>query len=167
MSAKSPTSIAQQLKANLGDKVTKVFEDDRGVVVQLNIKALPKALDLLSKSFDILADITAVDWSEYTIAPDQDPPQGRFSLYYNLYSTTDRIRIFLEAFISEGQDAPSATSHFASADWAEREVFDMFGIRFSGHPDLRRILMPEDFEYHPLRKDFPRRGIDPQDFPQE
>ena len=74
---------------------------------------------------------------------------------------------FVEAWLEDGQEAPSATPFYASANWAERTVYDMFGIRFSGHPDLRRIYLPDDFGYSPLRKEFPRRGVDPQDFPQE
>jgi NADH-quinone oxidoreductase subunit C len=115
----------------------------------------------------MLVDATAVDWSTWAEETDLEPPRARFSLYYNLFSLTGRARIFIETCLDDGESAPSATSVYASADWAEREIFDMFGIKFAGHPDLRRILMPEDYVGFPLRKEFPTLGPDPQDFPQE
>jgi len=164
------TPVIERLKSVLASKVSKVYEDGRGVVVRVELDAVPAALEALrsdaSTPFDMLTDLTAVDWSRWAEETGTQP-QARFSLYYNLYSISAATRIFLEAWLEDGQEAPSATSFYASANWAERTVFDMFGIRFSGHPDLRRIYLPEDFEYSPLRKEFPRRGVDPQDFPQE
>ena len=164
------TPVIERLKSALGAKIQDVYEDGRGVVVRIDLECLPQALEALrsdaSTPFDMLTDVTAVDWSRWSEETGM-LPQARFSLYYNLYSISTATRIFLEAWLEDGQEAPSATPFYASADWAERTVFDMFGIRFSGHPDLRRIYMPEDFEYSPLRKEFPRRGVDPQDYPQE
>ena len=114
-----------------------------------------------------VADETAVDWSNWQQETGLSQPEKRFSIYYNLYSLKERTRIFVETSLGEKQVAPSATPVYASANWAEREIFDMFGIRFSGHPDLRRILLADDFEGHPLLKEFPTQGRDPQDFPQE
>lgn len=166
------TSLVERLKSVLGAKISEVYEDGRGVVVRVEVGAVPDVLRALrsdaSTPFDLLADVTAVDWSRWSgQAGTTKPPPARFSLYYNLYSISAATRLFVEAALEDGQEAPSATPFYASADWAERTVYDMFGIGFSGHPDLRRIYMPDDFEYFPLRKEFPRRGADPQDFPQE
>ena len=160
----------ERLKNTLGGKIQEVYEDGRGLVVRVGLDSVPAVLEALrsdaSSPFDMLTDITAVDWSRWTEETGMQP-QARFSLYYNLYSVSAAVRLFVESWLEDGQEAPSATPLYASANWAERIVFDMFGIRFSGHPDLRRIYLPDDFEYSPLRKEFPRRGVDPQDFPQE
>ncbi len=96
-------------------------------------------------NFDYLVDLTALDYL---------PETPRFCLVYHLYSYPEGPLIRVKARISEGEYAPSVTSIWATADWLEREVFDMFGIEFSGHPDLRRILLPEDWHGFPLRKDY-------------
>ena len=163
--------MVERLKSVLGTKIQDVYEDGRGVVVRIELSAVPDALEALhsdaSTPFHLLVDITAVDWSRWSEETGMKPPPARFSLYYNLYSISAATRLFVEAWLDDGQEAPSATPFYASANWAERTVYDMFGIRFSGHPDLKRIYLPDDFEYSPLRKEFPRRGVDPQDFPQE
>jgi NADH-quinone oxidoreductase subunit C len=82
----------------------------------------------------------------------------RFSLLYQLYAFPGFVRIRLVLDVDENEPVPSAVPVFQSANWAEREIYDMFGIRFAGHPDLRRIYMPEEYEGHPLRKDFPLEG---------
>jgi len=97
-------------------------------------------------SYNFLSDLCGVDW------PEREP---RFDVVYNLYSIEKNHRVRLKVQVDEGESVPSVTSVWSGANWFEREVFDMFGIRFDGHPDLRRILMPEDWEGHPLRKDFP------------
>ena len=96
--------------------------------------------------FNFLSDLCGVDW------PERKP---RFDLVYNLYSISKNHRVRLKVRVEDGESVPSVTSVWSTANWHEREVFDMFGIRFEGHPDLRRILMSEDWEGHPLRKDFP------------
>ncbi|HOK45729.1 MAG TPA: NADH-quinone oxidoreductase subunit C [Bryobacteraceae bacterium] len=98
----------------------------------------------LEADFDYLVDVTAVDY------PKQ--PE-RFELVYILYSFARNERIRVKTRIPEGYKPQSATSVHLTANWLEREVFDMFGIEFAGHPDLRRILMPEEWEGYPLRKD--------------
>lgn len=96
--------------------------------------------------FDYLVDITAVD----------HPARAeRFELVYILYSYASNQRLRLHANIAEGVEQPTATGVFVGANWIEREVFDMFGIRFRGHPDLKRILLPDGWEGFPLRKDYP------------
>jgi NADH-quinone oxidoreductase subunit C len=98
--------------------------------------------------YGFLADITATD-------EEIDP---RFEIVYNLFSHTAKNRIRVKVRVSEGQEVPTAIPVWKGADWAEREVFDMFGVKFKGHPDLRRILMDVRWEGHPLRKDYPLRG---------
>jgi len=97
-------------------------------------------------AFDFLLDVTAVH------RPDDDEP---FHLVYHLYSSVRNDRLRLKTRTAEGAPVPSLTGLWRSADWNERETFDMFGIEFEGHPDLRRILMPDDYTDFPLRKEFP------------
>ena len=97
-------------------------------------------------NFDYLVDITAVDWPKR--------PQ-RFDLIYILYSFARNERIRIKTAIEDGFRPESAARVHPTANWLEREIFDMFGIEFEGHPDLRRILMPDDWQGHPLRKDYP------------
>ena len=97
-----------------------------------------------------LSGITAVDWH---------PSDPRFEVVYLLHSLERNARLRLKCWVSESAgEIDSVTDVWRSANWYEREVFDMFGIVFRGHPDLRRILMPSDWEGHPLRKDFPVHG---------
>lgn len=87
---------------------------------------------------------------------DQYPQEPRFSLNYNLYSMRKNRRLRLRVLWSDGdEDVPSVTVVWPNANWSEREVFDMFGVTFDGHPDLRRLMMPDDWDGHPLRKDYP------------
>jgi NADH-quinone oxidoreductase subunit C len=100
--------------------------------------------------FNYLSDVTCVDWF---------PSQPRFEVIYHLLSISKKERLRLKVRL--GGDAPaveSVTSVWPSANYFEREVFDLFGIRFTGHPYLRRLLMPEEWEGHPLRKDYPVEG---------
>ena len=101
-------------------------------------------------AFDFCSDVTATDW----------PPRAaeRFDIIYCLYSTTHRHRVRLKTRASETTPIPSVTDLWPAADWLEREVFDMFGINITGHPDRRRILMPEDWQGYPQRKDYPLEG---------
>ncbi len=100
--------------------------------------------------FDLLSDVFAIDWLRY---PGHQGP--RFSVDYNLYSIEHGERLFLRVDVDEDEPVPSITGAWKAATFLEREVYDMFGLRFSGHPDLRKIHTPEDLEGHPLRKDFP------------
>jgi NADH-quinone oxidoreductase subunit C len=105
------------------------------------------------QEFDTLIDLTAVDYLEYPNATD------RFGVVYALLSTTNDERLIVKTFLNPPDlQLPSAYPLWRSADWMERELFDMFGISFAGHPDLRRILMPEEFTAFPLRKDYPMKG---------
>ncbi len=99
--------------------------------------------------FDFLSSVTGVD---RLALPERSP---RFEVVYHLYSLHTKRRVRLKVRVDEGEAVPSLTKVWPTANWHEREVFDLSGIRFTGHPDLRRILMPEDWEGHPLRKDYP------------
>jgi NADH-quinone oxidoreductase subunit C len=102
--------------------------------------------------FDMLMDLTAVDYLRYPGR--EDGP--RFEVVYHLYSVSENHRVRLKCRVDEDEPAvPSAVPLWPIANWLEREVWDMFGIRFEGHPDLRRLLLYEEFVGHPLRKDYP------------
>jgi len=96
--------------------------------------------------FTYLADLTGVDY------PDREE---RFDLVYHLYSVNKNLRLRLRLSLKEGEAVESVTSIWKGADWYEREAYDMLGIKFDGHPNLKRILMPDDWEGHPYRKDYP------------
>lgn len=84
----------------------------------------------------------------------------RFEVIYNMVSLKDQIRLFVKVYLDESEPVIDSVSPvWKSANWVEREVYDMFGIRFNGHPDLRRMYMPQDYDYYPLRKEFPLLGI--------
>ena len=103
--------------------------------------------------FDLLIDVTCVDYLHYRGAKD------RFGLVYLLANTQTNERIIVRTFASDPEPAvPSVVPLWEGANWLEREVWDLFGIRFEGHPDLRRIVLPEEFSAHPLRKDYPLQG---------
>ena len=103
--------------------------------------------------FDLLVDITCVDYLNYRGAT------NRFGLVYLLASTDTDQRLTIRVMLDESDtEVASLTELWEGANWMEREVWDMFGIRFRGHPDLRRILLPEEFSAHPLRKDYPLQG---------
>lgn len=103
--------------------------------------------------FDMLVDITCVDYLNYRGATD------RFGLVYVLTNTEQNKRLVIRCYVNDPNSAVrSVVPLFEAANWLEREVWDMFGIRFEGHPDLRRILLPEEFTAHPLRKDYPLQG---------
>ena len=103
--------------------------------------------------FDLLLDVTCVDYIGQRL---------RFEIVYHLYSTQHRHRLRLKARVSEEAAAlPSVTPVWVGANWLERETYDMYGIRFTGHPDLRRIYLYDEFEGHPLRKDYPKERRQP------
>ena len=116
------------------------------------VDALTYCRDDAALRFDVLMDLTAVDYLKYPGR--EDGP--RFDVVYHLYSMTHNHRLRLRVPVEQDDPVvPTATTLWPIANWLEREVWDMFGIRFAGHPDLRRLLMYEEFVGHPLRKDYP------------
>jgi NADH-quinone oxidoreductase subunit C len=128
------------------------FRDNHRLIVSAD-KLLDALEGLKAGGFDLLSDITAVDYLHYPEAKD------RFGVVYLLSNTKTSERCVVKTFLNEPDlTVPSAFDLWRGADWMEREVYDMYGIEFAGHPDLRRILMPEGFVGYPLRKDYPLRG---------
>ena len=134
------------------DSVQGVTWDRNELAIVVQRESLREACALLrdKASFNFLSDITCVDWY---------PSEPRFEVVYNLLSIPNKERIRLKVKLT-GSDPniESLTSLWPGANYFEREVFDLFGIRFNGHPNLRRIMMPDDWEGHPLRKDYPVEG---------
>jgi NADH-quinone oxidoreductase subunit C len=147
--------VLEKLKSRFADAVLEVkeFRDELTVVVpkQRIVEICRFLKEDPQLQFEFLADVFGIDM--YT-------PTKRFGVIYNLYSLQNKNRIRIKVFTEEEDPkVPTMTGVFGTANWHERETFDMFGIIFEGHPDLRRIYMPDDFEHYPLRKDFPLMGI--------
>jgi NADH-quinone oxidoreductase subunit C len=146
-------ALTRSLKEQFGDEITE-FSTYLG---QNFLVARPEAVVpileflKLEEDFDYLVDITAVDY----------PARAeRFELVYVVYSFARNQRIRLKTRVADGIEPATAVGVHLTANWLEREVYDMFGVRFAGHPDMRRILLPEDWEGHPLRKDHPITQVD-------
>ena len=125
------------------------------LTIKLPKEHIVKVCEFLKKDSDLefllCLDITAIDWAKR---------KNRFTVVYHIYSFKNNFRIRLKADVDESDCAiDTVSSVWKGANWQERETYDMYGIKFNDHPDLRRMYMPEDFEYHPLRKDFPLMGI--------
>ncbi len=132
---------------------TSEFRDNRRLLVAP--AQLYPMLEFLKQScgFDMLAEMSAADYLQYPNAKD------RYGVWYVMLNTTTGVRLIVKTFVNDPDPLlPSVFSLWKGADWMEREVYDMYGIIFDGHPDLRRILMPDEFTAFPLRKDYPMRG---------
>jgi NADH-quinone oxidoreductase subunit C len=132
---------------------TSQFRDNRRIHVASG--RLLEVMGFLKRDlgFDMLVELSAADYLHYPDAKD------RYGIWYILLNTTTGQRLFIKTFTNDPDPAvPSVYALWHGADWMEREVFDMYGVVFNGHPDLRRILMPDEFSAHPLRKDYPMRG---------
>ena len=141
-----PDWITEVLEAH--GEVTAVVPREHIEVACSQLKSLPQT------RFDFLADLCGVDRGS-----EEEP---RFEVNYHLFSTTIHHRVRLKVLVTEEDlHVPTVTSVWRTANWHERETFDFFGIIFDGHPDLRRILLPDDWQGHALRKDFPLRGYEP------
>ena len=143
----------ESIRSGVPDSVVSAREYAKQVsVVVAREKVVEVARHLKDREdFKYCVDVTAVDWKK------REP---RFDVVYHFYSFSKNDRIRVKCGVADGQDVPSIAEVFLSANWSEREAYDMFGIRFAGHPDLRRILTWEGFNGHPLRKDFPLEGVD-------
>jgi NADH-quinone oxidoreductase subunit C len=147
----TPEDLAARLEPKLPDAIVA----RGGVTVVVDASKLLEALTMLREddefSFDALSDVTATDW------PGRAP---RFWLAYELYSMRHRHRLRVKVGLPEEKPhVPSVTGLFPSANWPERETYDMFGVFFDGHPNLTRILLPDDWEGHPQRKDEELGGV--------
>ncbi len=148
-------SIIEKLKNRFPESVVEIsdFRNDLSITVKKeSLLDLAKFLkDDSELLFVMCKDITAIDWATR---------KNRFSTIYNIYSFHLNINLRLKVNIDiDPAKVNSVVEIWPSAEWYERETFDMYGIVFENHPDLRRMYMPEGFQYHPLRKDFPVLGI--------
>jgi len=146
-------NLHQNLKARFGDEITDAHNHRGDETVVVDRGALIKLVCLLKEDTDfdmnILMDLTAVDGRDMKWNP-------RFEMVYHFYSMKHNHRLRVKVGVNEKDcTVPTLTGLWPIANWFEREVWDMFGIRFEGHPELKRILMYESFEGHPLRKDYP------------
>jgi len=141
------SDLTKQLKERFGDEITEcsTYLGQNFLVCKLAAAVPILEFLKLEADFDYLVDVTAVDYPKRA---------ERFDLFYILYSFARNERIRIKTAVSDGAKPASATVVHACANWLEREVFDMFGIQFEGHPDMRRILLPEEWEGFPLRKEY-------------
>jgi len=149
----------QKIAAQYPDAVEEVYEFRGDTWLYIRKERLLEVCRLLRDDPDLgylyISDITAIDWLPYW---EKGEKPKRFEVVYNLYSPVSFGRIFLKVRVDDGEPVPSVTGIWEGANYPEREVYDMFGILFEGHPNLKRILMPDDWVGHPLRKDFPLGG---------
>ena len=141
-----------ELRQRLGDAIEDALVAFGELRVQVQPASIVPVLDALKKQhgFVRLSAVTAVDWH---------PREPRFDVVYHLHSLDRNQRLRIKCLLGgEAPEIDSATGVWRGANWYEREVFDLFGIRFRNHPDLRRIMMPDEWQGHPLRKDFPVHG---------
>jgi len=146
-------NIIDGLTGTFPDKVEDVYQSSGDTFVRIKPGAVTEICRYLKEEqhFIYLDDVFGTD--RFT-------SEDRFEVIYNLVNLRDRIRLFVKVWLpEENPQVDSLTGVWKSANWFERQTYDMFGIRFNGHPDLRRIYMPEDFKYFPLRKEFPLLGI--------
>ena len=154
IASESPLQIMAEHLYEIGQGIVLSSDIIHGEIeLQVNAGTVAQLLMLVrddrQAAFTQLIDLTAVDYPER---------KDRFDVVYQMLSMSNNMRLRIVATVGEGQAVPSVTGVFMAANWAEREVWDMFGIFFSGHPDLRRLLTDYGFEGHPLRKDFPLTG---------
>ena len=150
---KPPVQLQTPLNNELVGRVTGKFgsveaiEDRKQAILIVECARLEEISRYLrdDEKFDLLSDLTAVDWPKR---------EKRFDVVLNLYSFAKNERLRVKAHAGDGEQVPSVSGVWATANWLEREAFDMFGIVFAGHPDLRRILLPDEWQGYPLRKDY-------------
>lgn len=145
-------ALDESIKVALGDAVIDSIIARGELTIEIQPSAILRVMAHLQgdADFKILVDLCGVDWPER---------ERRFDVVYHLLSLTRNLRIRVKAQVREGESIYSVTSIYPAAGWFERETFDMYGIAFADHPDLRRILTDYGFSGHPLRKDFPLTGF--------
>lgn len=154
----TPSLLVTELQRSHPEWITEIREAHGEVTAIIPREHIQSACSDLKTSpearFDFLADLCGVDRGQ-----EEEP---RFEVNYHLFSTTKHHRIRLKVLLTEDDlHVPTVTNVWRTANWHERETFDLFGIVFDGHPDLRRILLPDDWQGYALRKDFPLRGYEP------
>ncbi|HKV61440.1 MAG TPA: NADH-quinone oxidoreductase subunit C [Candidatus Acidoferrum sp.] len=139
--------LVQRFRAKFGAALLEAIEDRKQAILTVDrARLLEIGLYLRDEEkFDMLADLTAVDWPKR---------EKRFDVVLNLYSFAKNERLRVKVHAADAEQVPSVVSVWPTADWQEREVYDMFGITFSGHPNLKRILLPDEWQGYPLRKDY-------------
>jgi NADH-quinone oxidoreductase subunit C len=147
--------ILEKLNTHCKDSILSVTEFANELTLLIKKADIVRVSEVLKHDedlqFDLLVDLCGVDMYS---------PSDRFQVVYHLFSLKNKFRLRLKVFVDEGDlKVPTVSTVWSTANWHEREAYDMFGIIFEGHPDLRRLYMPEEFEYFPLRKDFPLMGI--------
>ncbi|MBU6428580.1 MAG: NADH-quinone oxidoreductase subunit C, partial [Cyanobacteria bacterium REEB65] len=151
------TGVLKELQERFGSAVAVDDRQDSAVVLNEPERLLPVLDALRSAGFTFLTDLTGIDYLQY---PAKQP--GRFAVVYLLHDLERRRRMAVKVFPDTHTPVlPSATAMWKSANWLERECWDQFGIRFEGHPNLKRILNHHEFVGHPLRKDYPMRARQP------
>lgn len=139
--------LVARFRAKFGDAMAEAMEDRKQAILTVDRKQLA-GIALYTRDeekFEMLADLTAVDWPKR---------EKRFDVVLNLYSFAKNERLRLKVLAADGEEVPSVVGVWPAANWLEREAFDMFGIVFSGHPNLKRILLPDEWQGFPLRKDY-------------
>ena len=139
--------LVTRLRGKFGAGIVDTIEDRKQAIITVDRERSGEIALYLrdEEKFDMLSDLTAVDWPKR---------EKRFDVVLNLYSFPKNERLRLKVHAADGDKVPSMTSVWPTANWLEREVFDMFGIVFTGHPNLTRILLPEEWQGYPLRKDY-------------
>ncbi len=139
--------LVSRFRAKFGAAILEAMEDRKQAILTVERDRLAE-IALYTRDeekFEMLADLTAVDWPKR---------EKRFDVVLNLYSFAKNERLRLKVHAADGEEVPSVVGVWLAANWLEREVFDMFGIVFSGHPNLKRILLPDEWQGYPLRKDY-------------
>jgi NADH-quinone oxidoreductase subunit C len=154
----------EQLKQKLGEHARDITLEYKQTVIKTDRANVARVLEILKTdpdlSYGMLTDITAVDNMR---RPDFDP-DTRYTVIHIVYSLSNRKRVRIETQLPESDPRiPTAYPTYLGAKWTEREVYDMFGIEFEGHPRLERVLMPDYYEHFPLRKDYPLTGLGERD----
>jgi len=158
--------LLSELKSQLAERILAANQIDHGEVeIRISAENLIDVVTTLKEysdfDFDMLISVTAVDYMDSNFM--SRPVTDRFDLVYNFLSIGNFNRLLIKVAVSETKaEAPTLTGLYESANFMEREVWDMYGIKFVDHPDLRRILMYDEFEGHPLRKDYPIQGKQPR-----